>query len=642
MTAMKRNNIFNTLFVAGAFCLMGMVQSCDDYLTLTPTDQITEDDFWADKNDLNNVRAGAYKVLTESDIVSRAITWGELRSDNFVLNVMDQDDYKGLQEAVLKPTYSMFDFSAFYKGINYCNLALERGQQMVNKGVDPSFSQGAWLPVKAELHALRALYYFYLVRAYRDVPYVSKSVTTDKEGRNAVNPATAGVAILSDLIDTLEVVKDYSVNNFGNDADNCGRFTKRSVRTMLADMYLWRGCLLQNYYDKDIRAGVDSVVNLSDVIGDDGVIRTVDGTEVNNEYCNAQAKICFQKAIEHADWVLEDMTTKYKKELERQNNANDELKNQKYPLIQFSRAATIGSVLDQVYQEIFGRKNSSESIFEVQFDGTNNANTAFRSLFTKVEGFTLTPQVYVVNPVLANTNSVAPERGFGKADVRLHETMRYTVSNTSVYPFVKGLASSIDVDDLKDMSEGASYDYRNQYDFNWSIYRLTDIMLIKAEAIARSNAESAKNTDDIYEAFDMVNSIFARCNPEARPSTETGSDLATNRLTGVYRGTNRNTSGYYATDKTCAELLQLVYRERQREFIGEGKFWFDLVRQAEATNDPTTSLTDYIALTTAVKNRLRHLYSLYNPYESEEMKVSGPENGGLLVQNPVWERYSNN
>ena len=116
---MKRNNIFNTLFVAGAFCLMGMVQSCDDYLTLTPTDQITEDDFWADKNDLNNVRAGAYKVLTESGIVSRAITWGELRSDNFVLNVMDQDDYKGLQEAVLKPTYSMFDFSAFYKGINY-------------------------------------------------------------------------------------------------------------------------------------------------------------------------------------------------------------------------------------------------------------------------------------------------------------------------------------------------------------------------------------------------------------------------------------------------------------------------------------------------------------------------------------------
>ena len=66
------------------------------------------------------------------------------------------------------------------------------------------------------------------------------------------------------------------------------------------------------------------------------------------------------------------------------------------------------------------------------------------------------------------------------------------------------------------------------------------------------------------------------------------------------------------------------------------------MRQAEATNDPTTSLTDYIAVTTAVKNRLRHLYSLYCPYYSEEMKVSGVENGGKLVQNPVWERYSNN
>ena len=76
--------------------------------------------------------------------------------------------------------------------------------------------------------------------------------------------------------------------------------------------------------------------------------------------------------------------------------------------------------------------------------------------------------------------------------------------------------------------------------------------------------------------------------------------------------------------------------------MGEGKFWFDLVRQAEATNDPTTSLTDYIAVTTAVKNRLRHLYSLYCPYYSEEMKVNGVENGGKLVQNPVWARYSNN
>jgi len=86
--------------------------------------------------------------------------------------------------------------------------------------------------------------------------------------------------------------------------------------------------------------------------------------------------------------------------------------------------------------------------------------------------------------------------------------------------------------------------------------------------------------------------------------------------------------------------LELVYRERQREFACEGKFWFDIVRQAEFSNDPTTTLTTYCSLTTSVKNRLKQLYSLYNPVYSEEMDVNGVDYGGQLVQNPVWERYS--
>ena len=138
----------------------------------------------------------------------------------------------------------------------------------------------------------------------------------------------------------------------------------------------------------------------------------------------------------------------------------------------------------------------------------------------------------------------------------------------------------------------------------------------------------------------MVNSIFARYNPSAKPSSETGSDLTTDRLVGVYTGTDRNTDGYYAKGKTATQLLELVYHERQREFVGEGKFWFDLVREAEAINDPTTALTSYMSMTTSVRNRLRQIYSLYNPIYSEELKANGPDSGGGLIQNPVWNRYT--
>lgn len=90
-----------------------------------------------------------------------------------------------------------------------------------------------------------------------------------------------------------------------------------------------------------------------------------------------------------------------------------------------------------------------------------------------------------------------------------------------------------------------------------------------------------------------------------------------------------------AFTKTQSELLSLLYRERQREFIGEGKRWFDIVRQVEFTNDPKTVLTTFITLKTEVVNRLYDIYAMYVPIYSEELKVNTS-----LKQNPVWERYS--
>ena len=96
----------------------------------------------------------------------------------------------------------------------------------------------------------------------------------------------------------------------------------------------------------------------------------------------------------------------------------------------------------------------------------------------------------------------------------------------------------------------------------------------------------------------------------------------------------------YPLGKTGAALLTLVYNERQREFVGEGKRWYDLTRQAEYDNSTASVLTSHMAATNIIKNRLRMLYSMYNPVYAEEMKIAGIENGGALVQNPVWERYS--
>lgn len=637
---MKRKNIFSTILsVFSAFAFAGMLQSCEDFLTVYPTDQITEEEFWQDKNDVDNVRAAAYEQLTKAGLTAKILQWGEFRSDNLTLYTMSNTSIMHMQNAVLMPTESMFDWSSFYKGINYCNLILEKGQKMVDDNVDPSFGDGDWRPIKAEMMALRALYYFYLIRAYRDVPYVSQAVTTDEQAMRASIPATPGVAILGDLIDSLEVCKNYAATNFGSDTDNKGRFTKRSVRTLLADMYLWRGCLLKNFQSKT--DNYSQIVNLDDVdsTGIDStitVVKTAEGETVNKAYTDALAKECFHQAYLNASWVLDDMKAEYDEDIAEDNSATSEAKNQKYPLILIQTANN--GTTDKVYNEIFGNKNSSESILELQYDGTNNSNTTLSSYFSSMSSGSLSTGTMVANASFAKVGSVEATKGFGKTDVRMLETMRYEVNGTSSsYPIVKGVATNIQIksQNAEDMSEGATYDFRSTQNANWPIYRLTDLMLIKAEACARYYAGSSMN-EELYDAYDMVNCIFMRCNPALRPSTdETAGEFISERLIGIYGGNVDHTSADYKKNKTVTNLLTLIYQERQREFVGEGKFWFDLVRESEATNDPTTSLTSYMSLTTSVKNRLKQIYSLYNPVYNEEIKVNTQ-----LIQNPIWERYS--
>ncbi|MGN0086195.1 MAG: RagB/SusD family nutrient uptake outer membrane protein [Alloprevotella sp.] len=613
---MKVIKSLNKYIVVGGLLAMFGLTSCDDFLTVLPTAQITEEDFWQDKNDLDNVRSAAYKKLTESGLTSKILIWGELRSDNLSLNQMSNTSLLYLQQGVLQPTDGIFDWGGYYTGINYCNKVLEYGQRMVDQNTDPSFSMGDWRPIKAEMLTMRALYYFYLVRAFRNVPFVEQSISTDAEAMNSRIAATLGVHILDTLINQLEECKDYAAVNYGSTLNNKGRITRRSVRAVLADIYLWRGCML-----KHSNAKGDSIADADNL-----------------------AQNCFNKAIEHCDYVINDLLREYREDLQANPSPeNEELMKLEYPLTQSSKIFSS----DEVYSTLWGNKNSLyESIFELQFDGTNNINSTISNYLSYYSSGNLSTSNMVAGSVLYSAcNNIEPDNGFGKFDIRLPETIRYTANtNTSAFPIVKNVATYVTFENLEDMTEGATYQFRSSdsQNANWPVYRLSDLMLIKAEAIARlaGTNKVAKPSDgtkpaDPYQlekGFDLVNTLFERNNPQLVASDVSGADpnKASTRLTANY---------YY--DKTGEDLLKLVYRERQREFVGEGKRWFDLVRQAEFDGETSKVFADFIAVTNTVKNRLKSLYSMYNPIYSEELKVNGKEEGnGQLVQNPAWSRYS--
>lgn len=628
---MKSKNIYSKLLVAGSLLFggVGMV-SCDDYLTVLPSNSVIEDDFWKEEGDVVQARAAAYAQLT--GLTEKILLWGEVRSDNLSLNDMTQQGVFRLQQGILMPTEGMFDWAGFYKGINQCNLVIERGDAMTVPGqeVDPGFRLSNWRPIRSEMIALRALYYFYLVRAYRDVPYVTKAVTTDEEAMNSRIAATPGVVILGKLIDQLENENGgalkYAAENFGSTTDNKGRFTRVGIHALLADMYLWRACMLQKSEEK------------GDVLLDE------EDNPIPAATRNSMSTTCLNKAITHCDKVLHVLDSVYHKNLQDNQITDDPNQGKNYPYLTRLRSRGLEQVFDDLYSSIWGYKNSSESILELQYDGTQNSNSTVTTYLSNFSSNSLHSGRVVGNSVMTSNAGVSydPAKGYGLTDLRLLQTFDYSTS-TSTQPVIhKNVLQSYNVDDLRDMTEGfGTKAYRDNANMNWPIYRLTDIMLIKAEAIARAEMNTvATDKNRVNEGFKLVNAIFERNNPALSPSKL--ADGTANSAAEPYVSNRLNTDYAYVKDgeKKGSDLLKLVYEERQREFVGEGKRWFDITRQVEISNDPSAVLSDYISLATSVKNRLKVFQAFYNPIYSEEIKVNGVEYGGYLVQNPVWDRYT--
>ena len=584
---MKKIGIFNKFILPGCLALVGLFSSCsmfDDYLTIYPTNQITGEQFWEDKNDLTAVLASCYRQMLSSNVAQRMLVWGEVRSDNFILNSESNEDILNIMNANLLPTNGWFDWSGFYKGIGYCNLVLAKGEEVIEK--DPSFNEGDWLPIAAECKALRALYYFYLVRAFRDVPFNVTSSDTSEGARDPM-PQMPSQYILTYLINDLEGCKDDGMTNYGNSVYNRGRFTKNGIYALLADMYLWRAAK---------NSSPDSVAKYPGMAESD-----------------------YQKCIEYCDYLIDNRIQYFKKHHYSYWGSDDPAKTP-YPIIEaLSKRFSSGS--NEAYAEIFGDGNSDESLFELQFDGSTNNNPIVGTFYgTGGSSFTIGSLAASTIAQTVENKADSKDHLFSRTDLRMVGSIRYQYSSGSaitVYPIFKYLPTQINIRDAENVwsQELDNVEYspafgRSQMNCNWIIYRMTEIMLMRAEATA-----SLANPDslELVKVFDMVKAIFDRSNP----MISTTEDIK---------------QSDYATAK---DILELVMRERQREFFAEGKRWFDLVRMAMregSTNGMLNLLTKkYTSNSSAIKAKLATLNSLYNPVYREEMKVNP-----ALVQNPAW------
>lgn len=583
---MKKINIYKTLLVSAcAFITLGTT-SCDDFLTIYPSNEITEEQFWEDRTDLESGIRGCWKQFISQDIMERMVVWGECRSDNFDLMTESWDDMKDLMNANLLETNSLFNWSAFYKTINFCNKVLQYGPLVVER--DKSFTSEDWKPVEAEMKALRALNYFYLVRTFREIPFEFKPIGSEHDVKEHSGRQFMAEVVLDSIINDVEAVKDNGMRQYTNELDNKGRFTRESIYTLLADMYLWRAAK---------NASPDSVAKYGSKSQDD-----------------------YQKVIEYCDAVLDMYMERYDRDNPMGGGTSSENNENPYHLIRMNANGGTQDVVDDVYDEIFVQKNSRESILELQFDGSTNSNTClynyrdYNGLYRHRDNNTGLLQASA--PCQTVTRNIDNTSGlFSQSDIRRWQSLVYTEAGQRVYSIGKYTYQSITHDNLEDNSEGTENAFipTGSFNSNWIIYRLSDVLLMKAEAITRLDAPT---TEQLQDAFNCVTMILYRANPSVT--------------------TDRDKLSF--TDyQEPSQLFDLVMRERRREFFGEGKRWFDLVRMAEhdgtTTNMLTLLLTKYATNTNAVRAKLASMNSLYSPVYENELKVN-PN----LHQNPAWEK----
>lgn len=583
---MKKINIYKTLLVSAcAFITLGTT-SCDDFLTIYPSNEITEEQFWEDRTDLESGIRGCWKQFISQDIMERMVVWGECRSDNFDLMTESWDDMKDLMNANLLETNSLFNWSAFYKTINFCNKVLQYGPLVVER--DKSFTSEDWKPVEAEMKALRALNYFYLVRTFREIPFEFNPIGSEHDVKEHSGRQFMAEVVLDSIINDVEAVKDNGMRQYTNELDNKGRFTRESIYTLLADMYLWRAAK---------NASPDSVAKYGSKSQDD-----------------------YQKVIEYCDAVLDMYMERYDRDNPMGGGTSSENNENPYHLIRMNANGGTQDVVDDVYDEIFVQKNSRESILELQFDGSTNSNTClynyrgYNGLYRHRDNNTGLLQASA--PCQTVTRNIDNTSGlFSQSDIRRWQSLVYTEAGQRVYSIGKYTYQSITHDNLEDNSEGTENTFisTGSFNSNWIIYRLSDVLLMKAEAITRLDAPT---TEQLQDAFNCVTMILYRSNPSVT--------------------TDRDKLSF--TDyQEPSQLFDLVMRERRREFFGEGKRWFDLVRMAEhdgtTTNMLTLLLTKYATNTNAVRAKLASMNSLYSPVYENELKVN-PN----LHQNPAWEK----
>ena len=526
--------------------------SCVDTIIL-PDDKTVEEDFWKTKTQVQSMVNGAYSSLASENVQRKLVIW-QCRSDELNVNTsLSINELNQFDSNNLQTDNSHNSWASMYSVINTCNLIISKSAEVMD--IDPNYLEGDHKNVVAQMKALRGLCYFYLIRAFRDVPLVLEPYKESSQELK-VGQTAAGVVLDQIISDLEEVMNDaLSTANVTDNVQKYGCFTRNSIYALLADCYLWRASVNHSISD-------------------------------------------YKRCVELCDMVRDARGSAIK----RLGNSSL-LDDDGYNLNLFRN-----------YFRPFVSGNDGESLLELLFsDNTALCNAYYKSKSnSNAKPWFYTNSYY--SSIKKNANIGLDVNVFNQlhtgdvvTDIRGFESVYNFNSGVEDEVMIrKYVAQNVMGDVVVDVPSNRSY---SGYRTNWIVYRVTDVMLMKAEAMiqiaslmgedVRSSVSQIANAGSLHDSVSIAKSVYSKVQ-----------EISNNLVTGMRQVQIVNTRAqkdgislydslayklnvqeaetadfvkavaqYVSSlDKTCEDLELEVMNERARELCFEGKRWYDMLR----------------------------------------------------------------
>lgn len=436
--------------------------SCD-FLELDPISEIPKENMWQNQRDVN---AGIAEIYSSFRTAMRTnyFSWGEMRSDNFVLFNELPSEYTNLISNQMTTDLPCSTWASLYKVISNTNFAITH---IPSSDITDLTLKNDYL---AQAYAMRALCYFYGVRVWGDLPVYLEPVDNIEKGEYKAR--TSKEQIFKDII-IADLKQAELLINPGNVERK--RISRNAIYAIMADAYMWM-----------------------------------------HEYENAEQII---------DKLLSNITyTAFQPDMsELKKTFVDHLNN---------KVSDNAPTVDE-----YG-PGPNELIFVIHHNVSEAGLSNYSHIWTLLgmgsgEGSTvvLSPKL---QKIYEDANAALP------SDIRFDNYLCISGGGRTTYQVHKFIAN------------GTRIPYQNYQNCQmaYPIYRMTDVMLMQAEVKA--------HLDKWQEALNILGStVRKRAGVEAK---------------------TRPMNSFSSRD----QLIDYILDEKQIEQVGEGKRWFDLVRNGKA------------------------------------------------------------